>query len=116
MMKTTKNKKDAAIVFSVEGRLDSNTSPDLEKEILDAISEGNKDVILNFALLDYISSAGIRVLIHCHKELEKLHGHIFLTGVPKPIENIFYLTGFLPYFKMYEEDASALAALQKLKT
>jgi len=104
-------KKGKAIIFLLSGRLDSTTSPMVEEKILQAIVNGASDVILDFASLSYISSAGIRVLVHCHKELEKKQGHIFLASVPKPIENVLYITGFLPYFKVFEGQEQALAAL-----
>lgn len=72
-------------------------------------------MVIDCSALDYISSAGIRVLVHCHKKIEKEHGHFFLASVPKPIENILYITGFLPYFRVFEEKAQALKALPKLK-
>jgi anti-sigma B factor antagonist len=106
-------KKGNAAVFSLSGRLDSTTSPIVEEKILASIENGATDVILDFSSLAYISSAGIRVLVHCHKELEKKHGHIFLASVPKPIENVLYITGFLPYFKVFEGQTQALDALIK---
>jgi anti-anti-sigma factor len=106
-------KKGEAVVFALSGRLDSTTSPRVEKKILESIAQGTHDVILDFASLEYISSAGIRVLVHCHKELEKKQGNIFLASVPKPIENVLYITGFLPYFKIFDGQTQALAALAK---
>jgi len=114
-MKISKEQKGKATIFTLEGRLDSNTSPDVEKEIFNSISQGNKNIVLDFSSLDYISSAGIRVLVHCHKELEKKEGHIFLACVPKPIENVLYITGFLPYFKVFDTQALALNALSEAK-
>ena len=111
----SQEKKGNVMVFALSGRLDSSTSPGVDNKILDAIEGGAHDVILDFSALDYISSAGIRVLVHCHKELEKKQGNIFLAAVPKPIENVLYITGFLPYFKVYDGQAQALAALEKVK-
>lgn len=111
-MKIKKEKKGKATLFFLEGRLDSTTSVDVEKEILDSITDGNSDIILDLAALDYISSAGIRVLVHCHKELEKKEGHIYLSAVPRPIENILYITGFLPYFKVFEGTNQAIHAVE----
>lgn len=110
-MKINKQKKGKATTFTLEGRLDSNTSYEVENQILGAIREGAKDIVLNFSALDYISSAGIRVLVHCHKEIEKLGGHIYLAAVPKPIENVLYITGFLPYFTVFERTDQAISAL-----
>ncbi len=112
-MDIREEKKGNIMIYALNGRLDSSTSPMVETKIIDAIEAGAHDVVLNFSSVDYISSAGIRVLVHCHKELEKKHGHIFLASVPKPIENVLYITGFLPYFKVFENPTLALAALEK---
>lgn len=113
-MDMIEEKKGKATVFVLRGRLDSASSTDVEKKIIESIEKGNKDVILDFSSLDYISSAGIRVLVHCHKEIEKMHGHIMLAGVPKPIENVLYITGFLPYFKIYDRQAQAIDDINHL--
>lgn len=114
-MDIIEEKKGKATVFALKGRLDSASSNDVEKKIIDSIENGTKDVVLDFSSLDYISSGGIRVLVHCHKEIEKKHGHIFLAAVPKPIENVLYITGFLPYFKVYDGQAQAIEDLNKLE-
>ncbi len=115
-MHIQEEKKGSTTIYSLGGRLDSTTSPAVEEKILSSIKNGTTDVILDFAGLDYISSAGIRVLVHCHKELEKKHGHIFLACVPKPIENVLYITGFLPYFKVFDGRPQALDAVEKANT
>lgn len=112
-MEISEEKRGAALIFRLKGRLDSTTSPEVDNRILAAINPNDKDVILDFSALDYISSAGIRVLVHCHKELEKRQGRIFLASVPKPIENVLYITGFIPYFKIFESLNGALEALKK---
>lgn len=113
LIQLTEEKKGKATVFSLKGRLDSATSNEVEEKIIHSIENGSNDIILDFSSLDYISSAGIRVLVHCHKEIEKKHGHIILAAVPKPIENVLYITGFLPYFKIYDGKSQAVEALNK---
>jgi len=114
-MDIIEEKKGKATVFTLKGRLDSASSCEVEKKIIDSIKNGSKNVVLDFSSLDYISSAGIRTLVHCHKELEKKQGHIFLAAIPKPIENVLYITGFLPYFKVYDGQSQAIDDLNKLK-
>ncbi len=113
VMKIHEEKKGKATVFALVGRLDSSTSQDVEQQITGAIQGGTKDVVLDFTSLEYISSAGIRVLVHCHKEIEKQGGHIYLASVPKPIENVLYITGFLPYFTLFEKPNEAVDALNQ---
>ncbi|NGX61372.1 MAG: putative anti-sigma factor antagonist BtrV [Chlamydiae bacterium] len=110
-MELREEKSGKAVIFFLKGRLDSTSSPEVEKRILEVIGEAIKHILLDFSALDYISSAGIRILVHCHKELEKKGGEIFLVSVPKPIENVLYITGFLPYFKIFEGKTQALEAL-----
>jgi len=56
-------KQGKVSTFKLQGRLDSNTSQSFEKRLLDAISDGIKNVIIDFKDLDYISSAGLRVIL-----------------------------------------------------
>lgn len=108
MIKILEEKKEGTAVFSLEGRLDSTTSTDVDKKILDAINNENiRFIILDFSKLEYLSSAGIRILVHCHKEIEKVGGKIVLASLPKPIEHVLYITGFLPYFKIYDSISQA---------
>ncbi len=114
-MDVFEEKKGHTAIFSLTGRLDSSSSPEVEKKIINSIDAGSKDIVIDCSSLDYISSAGVRVLIHCHKKTEKIKGHVYLVSVPKPIENVLYITGFLPYFKVFDKKAHALDALHKLK-
>ncbi len=111
-MLISEEKRGQTTVFTLEGRLDSASSNEVDKKILDSIESGSKNIVLDFSSLDYISSAGIRVLVHCHKEIEKQKGRIFLAAVPPHIENVLYITGFLPYFKVYDTTIHALKDLR----
>ncbi|MFN0065789.1 MAG: STAS domain-containing protein [Chlamydiales bacterium] len=108
-------RKGKATIITLSGRLDSSSSPEVEKKIVSTIVQGNKDIVLDFGSLDYISSAGIRVLVLCNKEVEKLKGHIYLASVPKTIENVLYITGFLQHFRLFEGQNQALEELEKLE-
>lgn len=108
MITITEEKKETACVFKLQGRLDTSTTLEVEKKLAEAIQGDVKHIILDLSQLDYISSSGIRILIRFHKELEKNKKHLFLVAIPKPIENILYITGFLPYFKIHESTAAAL--------
>ncbi|MBQ6465462.1 MAG: STAS domain-containing protein [Oscillospiraceae bacterium] len=87
--KTTENGK---AVFSLDGRLDTVTAPDLEKA-LRASLDGVKELTLNFEKLDYISSAGLRVLLSTQKLMAK-QGSMKLVHVGETILEIFEVTGF----------------------
>ena len=76
--------------LKVEGRLDTITAPDLDKRIneLDA-----KEIVLDLENLEYISSAGLRVLLAAHKKFVRLNG-MKVTNVKPEVMEIFEMTGF----------------------
>lgn len=74
------------------GRLDTNTSPILEGELASSI-DGVKELILDFKGIDYISSAGLRVLLQAQKIMNK-QGSMRLTNVNDSVMEVFEITGF----------------------
>lgn len=91
-MTITKNGNGSEVLLNVEGRLDTMTSPELEKEIL-ALPESTEKLTIDFVKLDYISSAGLRVLLSAHKNFAKKGGMV-ITNVNDTILDIFEVTGF----------------------
>lgn len=82
-----------ALTFVVSGRLDTQTAPELEKEIDSAIM-GIKDLTFDMTGLEYVSSAGLRVILKAQK-IMNLQGSMKLTGVNESIMEVFDITGFL---------------------
>ena len=82
-----------ALVISLKGRLDTNTSPLFEEKITN-LEEGVKDLIINMKELEYISSAGLRVLLAAQKKMNKL-GSMKVINVCDSIMEIFEITGFI---------------------
>lgn len=79
--------------LAIVGRLDTQTAPELEKE-LDEIFAGLQDLTLDMSGLAYISSAGLRVILKAQKIMNK-QGAMRLTGVSDSIMEVFDITGFL---------------------
>ena len=89
-MEIIKNQKDNAMNIAISGRLDTTTAPQLENELeLEGISELN----LDFEKLDYISSAGLRVLLAAQKTMNK-QGSMKILHVNADIMEVFEITGF----------------------
>ena len=90
----TINKKldGSKLTVALEGRLDTTTAPDLEKE-LNASYDGVTELEFDFADLDYISSAGLRVLLAAQKKMNK-QGGMVIHNAKKEILEIFEVTGF----------------------
>ena len=84
--------------LKVEGRLDTTTAPELEEVIVAGI-EGVKEMVFDFAGLDYISSAGLRVLLSAQKIMNK-QGEMKVIGVNDTIMEIFEVTGFSDILKI----------------
>lgn len=86
-------KKDAdKLVLEITGRLDTVTAPTLEKAINDNLGE-TKSLILDFKGLEYISSAGLRVLLGTQKKMQQL-GAMKIINVCELVMEVFEVTGF----------------------
>ena len=91
-MKVDKTIENGKAVFRLEGRLDSTTSPELEKEIMDVIGDLN-ELVLDLKDLEYTSSAGMRVLLSAQRIMNS-HGSMKVINVRSEIMDIFEITGF----------------------
>ena len=91
-MTVNKNLKADALSVTVEGRIDTTTAPELEKDIKDSL-DGVKSLVLDFEKVEYISSAGLRVLLSTQKIMNK-QGEMKLINVNSDLMEIFEVTGF----------------------
>ena len=81
------------VTLIVSGRLDTQTAPELETE-LDAVLAGIKELTFDMTDLEYVSSAGLRVILKAQKAMNT-QGSMKLTGVNDSIMEVFDITGFL---------------------
>lgn len=87
------NKEGEKLTIAPEGRIDSVTAPEFAKAVEDNL-EGTKDLVIDFAKLDYISSAGLRVLLSTQKTMTKV-GNMKLVHVGDVIMDVLNITGFV---------------------
>lgn len=92
MLNIQKNRENTKASFLLEGRLDTVTAPQLEQELKDSMA-GVTELILDFENLEYISSAGLRVLLSAQKVMNQ-QGTMKLVHVNETIMEIFEVTGF----------------------
>lgn len=92
MLNIQKTVENTAAIFTLEGDLDTSTSQDLEKALQQTLP-GVTELTLDFTDLDYISSAGLRVLLTAQKIMNK-QGSMVVRNVNKDVLEIFELTGF----------------------
>jgi anti-sigma B factor antagonist len=81
-------------IFKLNGRLDSNTSQGFEKKIFQAIDDGSKSMIIDFRELEYISSAGLRVILKATKALKREEGKMMLCDMQDYVKEVFEIAGF----------------------
>ncbi len=91
-MTINKTQNGSELTLALEGRLDTTTSPELETELKESL-DGVTALTFDFSKLEYISSAGLRVLLSAQKTMNK-QGAMKLTHVGEIIQEIFEVTGF----------------------
>ena len=85
-------RENGKVIMKIEGRLDTTTAPELEKAINDE-GEALKSLVLDFNGVDYISSAGLRVLLTAQKKMNA-QGYMELINVGETVMDVFEMTGF----------------------
>lgn len=91
-MTIQKNRNGSVLTLAVEGRLETTTAPELEAVIKSEL-DGVTALVFDFSKLDYISSAGLRVLLTAQKTMNR-QGEMKVTGVNEIVGEVFEITGF----------------------
>ena len=92
-MEITKELDGKKLTVALSGRLDTTTAPVLEKELKESLN-GIEELVLDFSSLDYISSAGLRVLLSAQKTINAAKGTMVVSGANDIVKEIFEVTGF----------------------
>jgi anti-anti-sigma factor len=100
-------------ICRISGKLDANTASEVEKNLQDAINSGNKKLILDLQGLDYLSSAGMRVLLQAFKRMEASKGEMVLTSLNEKILEIFAIAGLDHFFVLTHTEDEALKKMKK---
>lgn len=92
-MKITQNREAEKLTLAIEGRLDTTTAPEFDKTINESLDKVT-ELVLDMSNLEYVSSAGLRVILKAQKIMSRL-GNMKLTGVNESIMEVFEITGFV---------------------
>ena len=92
-------RKEKELVVELVGRLDTTTAPILDKTIADNLADVNK-LVLDFAGVEYISSAGLRVVLNAQKKMKQV-GEMSLINVCEEVMEVFEITGFVDILTIY---------------
>ena len=87
------NKQDSTLTVAISGNIDTVTAPELDTKLQENLS-GIKDLILDFAAVDYISSAGLRVILMTNQLMEDVDGNMTVKNVNEDVRDVFEMTGF----------------------
>ena len=93
-MTFTKTVGENQIVYELEGRLDAVSSPEMESELEPDLEAGDRDILLDISKVQYISSAGLRILLVAHKKSLRNNRVLSIAGVNQSIREIFDITGY----------------------
>ncbi|MEN6572447.1 MAG: STAS domain-containing protein [Anaerolineaceae bacterium] len=96
-------------LIQVSGRVDSSTAPRLAEAINKIIESGRFKIVLDMTKLEFLSSAGLRILISTQKICKRYNrGEVVVAGVPEFVKSVFDLAGFTPLFKMFDDSLTAV--------
>jgi len=107
---STRTQGEVTIV-GFAGNLDSNTSPEAQQAIDGILAGGGKKVVVDFSALDYISSAGLRVLLGAAKKLGGGGGALRLFGLNETVREVFQISGFSTILTVVATEEDALRGL-----
>jgi anti-sigma B factor antagonist len=104
---TTRTEETGLTVLELNGRLDVLTCKDLAASLQDSMDAGHKDLALELSQLEYVSSAGLRVLLQARKNLKGIGGSLALCGAGDFVQEILRTTGFTTIFPCHATTAEA---------
>ncbi len=95
-------------ILLCEGALDTQTSPDAHNQLKQLIEEGARKILVNFEKLEYISSAGLHVLLTTAKQLKSVEGELRVCGLNEVVKEVFDISGFMTILKVFGSESEAL--------
>lgn len=97
------------VIMNVMGRVDSNTSPELDHALANLLQNEKDKIVVNLEQVDYLSSAGLRVLVQALKDTQKSGGNLHLATISENVEMVLRTVGMLQMFKMFSTTEEAVA-------
>ena len=105
---TTRNVNDVKVV-QIEGELDTSSSPEAHQQLDQLREKGAKKILLDMAKLDFISSAGLRVLLATAQELKQDGGDLRVCSLNESVKEVFDLSGFSTLLMVLDNEEKALS-------
>ncbi len=105
-MNIVTRKSDLFDLFEIHGRIDGITSSEIKKTFDQAASDGVRTLVADFGNVSYMSSAGLRVILHTHKSFQVIGGQLILVSVPLAISEVFRISGMDKFLVIHADLAS----------
>ena len=97
-MDIKKSVENGKTIYRITGRIDTQTAPELQAELDKGFEEGNNNIVLDFEKVDYLSSAGLRTVLHAQKKINTIEGaSMIVNNVNSSIMEVFDMTGFTDF-------------------
>lgn len=93
-MEVKREEQQNSIILHLAGRLDAVTAPDFEADMRDLLDSPDKSLVLNFKELDYVSSAGLRVILKFAKKYKTLEHEFCVCQIQDHVMEVFEMSGF----------------------
>lgn len=106
------NRLDGTTMVALSGDIDGSTAPIAQSRILEQIAPG-QGVILDMTGVQYMSSAGLRMLLSTHRSAQAQNATVLLVGLSENLQDTMAATGFLGFFSTYPTLSAALETLAK---
>jgi len=110
-MKIENIKNDEIEIISISGRLDATTASEAEQTIIPIINDGDAKVIIDLQNLEYISSAGLRILLLVAKNISAKNGKLCICSLTGNVKSVFEISGFLSVFAIENSEEDAITYL-----
>lgn len=92
---------------NIEGNVDTNSAPDVKSGLDELIGAGASKIVMDLSFMEYISSAGLRVLLLTGKQLKGSSGELRLCGMNESVRDVFDISGFSSIFNIFDTAADA---------
>jgi anti-sigma B factor antagonist len=107
-MNITTQEVGSVAVVRIEGHLDTNTSPEAQQHFDGLLKKGTSKILVDCEKVDFMSSAGLRVLLVTVKRLTAAGGSLRISGLNETVQEVFDISGFITIFAVFGTEAEAL--------
>lgn len=102
-------KKGAVLLIELEGRLDTSMPAEFETQLLHLIQNGETHLVFDFSRVEYVTTNGLRILLHAFKEVTSVNGRMVFHSLNERAKRIFEIAGLTMVFRIYETREEAFS-------